>query len=514
MVLRKKKEMNIIQHFLKKAVLYPDKAAIIDPKHRISFKQLKSEIEETAAYFYKKGIRAGDRVLIFVPMSVELYRTVLAIFYMGATAVFLDEWVSKKRLEVCCDIADCKAFIAVSKVRILAIFSKAIRKIPIHLGTSYKGSDQKIAMYPANGEETALITFTTGSTGIPKAAKRTHAFLNEQFDALKKAVEPQVKDVDMPVLPIVLLLNLGIGCTSVIADFKASKPNKIVPKKIINQINKYQVNRLTASPFFIKVLARYLIETKQNTPTLKKVFTGGAPVFPNEASLYNEAFGDTHIRVVYGSTEAEPISSIDTKTLTNAQNKNITKGLNVGVPYGDLIEVKIIKIIEDVIELNHENDLDEMPKGNIGEIIVAGKHVLRAYFNNEAALKRNKIFIGDKVWHRTGDAGYFGDNGTLYLTGRCSSMIPTENTWIAPFLYENALQNIEGVEMGTVLKFKDKILVIIEAEAGATKEKIQEQIEGSNLHFNEIKFIPKIPRDPRHNSKVAYKVLQQQLVNS
>ncbi|NJM17110.1 MAG: hypothetical protein HC896_18550 [Bacteroidales bacterium] len=73
---------------------------------------------------------------------------------------------------------------------------------------------------------TALITFTTGSTGTPKAADRSHAFLKEQFNALLDEIKPSANDVDMPVLPIVLFVNLGVGCTSVIADFNVAEPNK------------------------------------------------------------------------------------------------------------------------------------------------------------------------------------------------------------------------------------------------------------------------------------------------
>ncbi len=505
------KSANIIHHFLHQAQIYPNKAAIIDPKHSITFSQLQKDIENTATYFHQKGIRAGDRVLIFVPMSVALYRIVLAIFYMGATAVFLDEWVSKKRMEICCEVADCKAFIAGKKVRLLSLLSKQLRNIPIHLGTKYKTFDDIISPHLATDDETALITFTTGSTGIPKAAKRTHGFLNEQFIALKQAVEPKASDISMPVLPIVLLLNLGVGCTSIIADFKATKPNEMQPEKVINQIQQYQVNCLIASPFFIKTLAQYLIQQKENTPSLQKIFTGGAPVFPNEASLYNQAFPTAKSKVVYGSTEAEPISSIDTQVLTNDQNCNITKGLNVGKPYGNLIEIKIIEIEDHPINVSSEMDFKIVPTGQIGEIIVAGKHVLRAYFNNEEALKRNKIFIGEKVWHRTGDAGYLSQDGELYLTGRCSSMLKKDDAFIAPFLYENYLQNIEGVEMGTVLKIQNQMVLVMELNNQANQESIKKVVEVSNLEFDEIRFVPRIPRDPRHHSKVAYKVLEKNL---
>ena len=64
----------------------------------ISFSEFEKQIKDTSNYFLNKGISKGDRVLIFVPMSIDLYRIVLALFNIGATAVFLDELVSKKRM--------------------------------------------------------------------------------------------------------------------------------------------------------------------------------------------------------------------------------------------------------------------------------------------------------------------------------------------------------------------------------------------------------------------------------
>jgi len=174
---------NIVEIFLHAAEKYPDRLAVVDKEQSITYAELKIQVEKTAAYFHQKGVQTGDRILVFVPMSVDLYRTVLAIFYLGATAVFLDEWVNKKRLELCCRIADCRGFVGGLKARIFALFSKELRRIPIKLSLT-KCSQTSIPVKAMNPDDAALITFTTGSTGTPKAARRTHEFLKAQFDAL------------------------------------------------------------------------------------------------------------------------------------------------------------------------------------------------------------------------------------------------------------------------------------------------------------------------------------------
>ena len=493
--------MNIANLFISAANQYPNKVAIIEKGNSITYSQLLLEVKQTAAYFSEKGIKQGDRVLVFVPMSIDLYRIVLALFYIGATAVFLDEWVNMKRLALCCQLAECTGFIGGFKARVLGLLSKEIRKIPIKLNTTKKAC-HPIQITNVNPENAALITFTTGSTGTPKAANRTHNFLNEQFNALLHEINPKVSDIDMVVLPIVLFVNLGVGCTSVIADFKMTKPNKMKAVLIANQIGIHKVNRITASPFFIKKMAQFAISTKTPFSEIEKVFTGGAPVFPNEALLYTKAFQNATCTIVYGSTESEPISSIVATDLITRKNE-LTKGLPVGKPDQN-IQLKIIKITEidipncTVTELNQM----ELPKGEIGEIIVAGPHVLKQYFKNETAFQANKIIVDGEIWHRTGDSGKILNN-ELYLNGRCAQLIKRNNQFVSPFISEYQLQLLDGITMGTILEIERKLIVIVESVK--KKEEILTQLHPFN--FDELKVLKSIPRDPRHNSKIDYNLL-------
>ena len=500
---------NIVNLFFESATRFPDKAAIIYQDKQVTFGKLKQQVEDTSNYLRSKGIQKGDRVMIFVPMGFDLYRTVLALLNIGATVVFLDEWVNKKRMEACCEIAQCKAFIGIFKARVLSIFSAELRKIPIKLGTKYKVvPDTQNQFVTTEKADTALITFTTGSTGIPKAAKRTHGFLQEQFKALIQIIDPKPTDIDMPVLPIVLLINLGAGCTSVITSFKASKPELMDAEKIVEQLQKHQVTRMVSSPFFVKKLANHLIEFPTNFPALAKIFTGGAPVFTNEAALYLKAFPNTKIEIVYGSTEAEPISSITANELVKQENFHFEKGLKVGFPDTNA-NVKIIKIIKGIVTCSAESDLNqlELPKGEIGEIIVSGSHVLREYIGNHKALLENKIFIGEICWHRTGDSGYIDQRGIIYLTGRCNTLIESDKGIISPFMYENYFQSLGDVEMGTILEIAGNLTAIIELKAGCDKIDVIQKIEKLGLKID-IQFVSKIPRDPRHNSKIDYEKLK------
>jgi len=498
---------NISELFDEAARQHPDRPALIDGDHRITYATLHKQVEATAQYFTNAGLKKGDRVLIFVPMSIDLYRIVLALFRMGAVAVFLDEWVSKKRMEACCEIAACKGFISVMKGHVLRLFSKELRNIPLVLKLRPKQTHTQHPFEQTRTDDTALITFTTGSTGTPKAAKRTHGFLNEQFNALREKIKPQPGDVDLSLLPIVLLINLGAGATSVIARFKAGKPTSFKPAMICKQIEKHKVNRMTASPVFIRLLSEYLLSHRLTLPTVKQVFTGGAPVFPDEAEIYARAFDKAAVEIVYGSTEAEPISSVRSTELIANKAELLRKGLPAGKP-DSLAEVKIIEITAENISAESESDLALCPVDTVGEIIVAGPHVLREYFNNEDALKRNKIFIGEKVYHRTGDSGCMDAEGNLFLTGRCSTVFEHQGSKVYPFLYESVFRALPGVAAGTLLRLKHETLAVIELSDRKQKNQVESALQAMPLAFDRICFLDAIPRDPRHHSKIDYEKLK------
>lgn len=504
---------NIIQHFCQAVERWPDKPAIISEDTTITYAELNLLVDQAASYFIAKGIKKDSRVLIFVPMGIDLYKIVLALFKIGATAVFLDEWVNKSRMELCCEVAQCNAFIGIFKARVLSIFSTELRKIPIKLGTQIPASKPaQTIIGEVNLTDIALITFTTGTTGKPKAAKRTHEFLQEQFNALTDKMQPQADDVVLTMLPIVLLVNLGIGCTSVICNFNAKQPEKMHADEIISLIQRTKVSRIIGSPFFVKQLAKFVTTHKIELKHVTHVFAGGAPVFPNESEIYSNAFNYSKIEIVYGSTEAEPISAITAQDLSNARNTSFNEGLNVGKPYWN-INVKIIRLIDGPVVCDDDEALAHISLENnsIGEIIVSGPHVLREYYNNDEALKRNKIIYGNTCWHRTGDSGYINENGELFLTGRCNTLIHINGKIIAPFIFENYLQSLNEVEIGTIVSFNQQIIAVVELNSGKKNQFVVSQILEQYPVIQAVKILKKIPRDPRHNSKIDYERLKQLL---
>jgi len=499
---------NISALFINAARKYPEEIAIIEVEEKITFGQLEAEVKNYAAYLLKKGIQPGDRILIFVPMSIALYKTVLAVFHIGAVAVFLDEWINMDRLELCCKIAKCKAFIAPWKIRVLSVFSKELRSISIKLNISGKSNSAVVLLHQSLTDDTALITFTTGSTGNPKAANRTHHFLQQQYSALQPIL-PANSKIDMTLLPIVLLLNLGTGKTSVIAKFNPRKPKSFNAENIYFQLRNNMVHSLTFSPYFLVETAKYLLKNSLHLPELKSIISGGGPIFPEDAKIIEQAFPGVKCTFVYGSTESEPIAHTDIKNFLEVSNSFKTdNGLYVG-KVDVAATVKIIPIVEgEVISL------EVLPLGQVGEIIVSGAHVLTSYFNSDQAFRLNKITNNNSIWHRTGDAGWLNENNALFLMGRCKQIIRWQNRELYPFLIEQQLKSIPGILNGTIIEFNDEPWIIIQPEMEEMEEKILTGLK--NTLYSEFKslFVLNIPMDKRHNTKIDYEGLKQSIRNN
>lgn len=487
---------NIVEILFENAEKHPNKLAIIHKNKKITYGKLVQDVKDYAQYFLSKGIKKGDNILIFVPMTIELYKILSAVFYIGATAVFVDAWADKNRLNQALTIVPCKAFIACPKAFILKLISKKVREVGINIISGTINKTKNIhPIETVTPDSTALITFTTGSTGLPKAAKRTHRFLLEQHYVLKKHLAPFIDDVDLTSLPVFILHNLACGTTSVIPDFNPQKPSDINPDKILKDIKNNNVTTSVGSPRFYEKLAEF-----GKIKGLKRIFTGGAPVFPKNARLLQENFNDCDIEIVYGSTEAEPIASISAKELLQCED-NVKDGLYIGKPIED-INVKIIESSDEPIE---DFESTWLSTGEIGEICVEGKHVLKEYYNSNEAQKFAKINYQGQIWHRTGDAGYLDNDGRLFLMGRVKNRFVHNNKEVYVFPIENALLEIEGIEIGTVLKIDEQIILVVETKI--PQKKLEQELKNCGFNFDKL-IITQIPRDPRHNSKIDYDKLK------
>ncbi|MBN1308448.1 MAG: AMP-binding protein [Chitinispirillaceae bacterium] len=496
------------------------KTAIVHGTRSVTFSILAKRAAEIGQVFREHGIQPGDRVLFFVPMTIALYEFLLGCWHCGAVAVFMDAWAGKERLAHAAELADCRGFVGVPVAHFFRVFSRPIRRIPVSFWAGRSAVRPRkapsTAVATTGPDDTALLTFTTGSTGTPKAANRTHGYLRAQHKVLNDHFSPSPDDIGLVTLPIFVLTNLASGITSIIPRFNPAHPERIVPKRLLDDIDRCGVTTASGSPIIFERLADHCLLTGRKAPTLRRLFVGGAPVFPRAVEKFVTAFPNATTEIVYGSTEAEPISAITAPALLERSAAPQRLGLPAGTPVS-AATVRVLRITDGPIEAPDMAALDALTlsAGTVGEICVSGQHVLREYYRNDKAQRRNKIIIGTTVWHRTGDAGYLDESGSLYLMGRVKNRFELDGSEHYVFPIEERLCGLPGVRMATVQVMDDNLTLFVESRRGSTgPTDAQLAAVLQDLHLPTDAHVVRgaLSRDPRHNSKIDYDRLRARFI--
>jgi acyl-CoA synthetase (AMP-forming)/AMP-acid ligase II len=513
--------MNIAEVLRDRARDLGRQPAIVDRDGTISFEELDRAAGRAAAELESAGLKRGDRALVFHPMSMRLYVVLVGLFRLGVTAVFLDPGAGRRHIDTCCRAAGPRAFVAAPAAHLLRVVSRAIRCIPIKVAVRGarrgeepvdNGDREHALIQPCSTDSPALLTFTSGSTGEPKATVRTHGFLLAQHRVLEEHLELVPGDVDLSTMPVFVLANLASGVTSVIADADLRHPGAIDPAPLLAQIRARRPTRVVASPALLHRLASHARLRHTTLDSVQHVFTGGAPVFPRLLRELREIAPHATVTAVYGSTEAEPIARINLEEIAPDDLAAMRRG--AGLLAGRAVPAISLRIIPDQWGRPagaFDFDTGSLGAGEVGEIVVAGDHVLTGYLNGVGD-EDTKLRVGARVWHRTGDAGYLDDRERLWLVGRCSARIEDAFGTVYPFAVECAAQDIAGVRRAALVERRGQRLLVAELDDVAPRETRAALIAALRWALlSDVLIVGHIPVDRRHNAKVDYPALRRML---
>jgi acyl-CoA synthetase (AMP-forming)/AMP-acid ligase II len=514
----------------------PQQAAIIDTLHGKSrmtnFDELREQVDRAASRLLTAGIQHGDAVLVFQTMSVELYVALLAIFRVGAIAMFLDPSAGTRHIAQCCIMNPPKALIASTRAHLLRLICPPLNQIPVRFAIggyipnaiswerlAERGSVDRtdprltVVLDKITEETPALLTFTSGSTGEPKAAMRTHGFLLSQQNVLSRSLNLTPTALDMATLPIFVLANLASGVTSIIPDADLRRPAAINAARVIAQIDTYKPSTIAASPAFFERLVEFCETHTRTLPSLVTVFTGGAPVFPGLLDRLQQVAANAKIVAVYGSTEAEPIAHIDKSEIKESDYEAMLSGhgLIAGRPVPE-IKLRIINHqwgspIRPLSASEFESMLQNT--GEAGEIVVSGAHVLSGYLHGKGD-EETKFQVDGIVWHRTGDSGTLDKQGRLWLLGRSSARVHDADGILYPFAIETAAKSIPGIKRAALVALGGRRVLVVEPDGKKQGNELDVKAALEQFSWAKIagiKLVAKIPVDKRHNAKVDYPAL-------
>ena len=364
----------------------------------------------------------------------------------------------------------------------------------------------------ATNEDLAAIIFTTGSTGPPKGVEYTHGIFHTQLRLIRDYFGIGAGDIDQPGFPLFGLFATALGAQAVIPDMDPTRPAQVDPEKFVASIQAHQVSYSFGSPAIWNVVSRYCIEKGVVLP-VRKVLMAGAPV-PGELVERVQKIlpAEGQIYTPYGATESLPVTAIEGREIvesTWAQTR-MGRGACVGRPLPEM-KLTIIEPVDGAIE--NWGVVKECAAGKIGEIVVRGPVVTRAYAGNEQETLSAKIPDGAGFWHRMGDMGYLDQEGRLWFCGRKAHRVSTEKGMLYTICCEAIFNEHPQVRRSALVgigswgnqtpvlvvellkKAKDEDQLFLELRELAFANPLTENIDRFLIH-------PSFPVDIRHNAKI------------
>ena len=497
---------NLTDGFFRHSRSTPHKTALVFPKKGggeevWSYRQIASLVHQFRSGLDQQGFQAGDRIIVHLPLSAEFYGFLGALFANGIIPVFLDPNMSFLHFMRSLKPAGATALVSVwalLKHRFYLpplwqpkLFCSDREGLFVHHWDRLKSETQgdqltvKIA-----AEDPSLISFTSGTTGgFPKGIDRRHGILAYQRFLNDQSWPHQPDDVDGCAFPLVVLMNLNRGITTVIPDSDTTQ-------KMVGQLHRWKVTRMSASPAIFAQLTRGEIDFRDIPSCFRSLVTGGAAVPQWLARKIQYLFRHSENKIVYGSTEAEPICGISMEEFITADDD----GYLVGSPLPG-VNVNIF----DPKKLNLSQPL---AIGEGGEVLLNGPHVVKQYIGCSQDDNKPRDNRG-QIHHRTGDLGRFDQKGRLWLTGRIHRQIVIGHKPHPTYPFEHRAENsLGGKRVALIQKENQGPTLLVETSHNIPKEL---ELFGHRIR---LKKIHKLPVDPRHHWRINHDAIIRNHKNS
>ncbi|MBI5552296.1 MAG: AMP-binding protein [Desulfobacterales bacterium] len=504
---------------------HPEYTAITFNETHISYQELNQKVNRFARALLEAGVARGDRVALILVNSPTYPIAFFALMKLGAVAVNLSVGIQGEELADCLNNAGARVVVtldlfaqnlykviadtAVRTVILHSVFGLEKQLPPSgprpHLFQEFmdRAQDAGEPSVPVSPADVAVLQYTSGSTGAPKAATLTHANLVAsvmQADAWVGRSGAGNAAV-ICIIPFFHVFGLS-ACLliSVLKGYRMVLMPRIDAMDIVSLAKNIEVYRPISLPLvpslWSALLAMPAATAAGRLASVEVATSGGAPL-PAQVHDAYEALTGRRIMEAYGLSEASSTTHI-TPFPSGGPRQSI------GLPVPDT-EARIVDL---------EAGLRECPTGEVGELTVKGPQIMQGYWNN-AALTATSLRDG---WLRTGDLARMDEQGFFYLVDRKDDMIITSGFNVYPSQIEAVLRRHPKVKDVGVIGRPDPVkgqtiiavIALTEGATGTREEFLQYCKENMPAYRvpRAILFRETIPRDPA--GKMLKRILRQE----
>jgi long-chain acyl-CoA synthetase len=504
--------LNLATILRESAFAHPEKGAVVLHPFRLSYAQLDVLSNQVASSLRARGLKVGEKVAIMLPNVPQFVISYFGVLKAGGVVVPMN--VLLKAPEVSFYLSD-------SGARVLLTWEdfagEAMKGAPAGVTTfvvNRPGSDAmpegalsfnelmsgspNFDMEPTSPDDTAVILYTSGTTGKPKGAELTHFNLYMNCTISGGLFGFRDDDVGLAVLPLFhsfgqsSVMNVSIrygGTISLVPRFEVAA--------VCEAIQRDRVTVFSGVPTMYFGLLHDPQVAAYDLSSLRVAVSGGASMPGEVMTTFERRFGVT-ILEGYGLSETSPTASFN-QSLEDRRFGSIGKRI-----WG--VDMKIF-----------DDDDGPLPAGkdNVGEIVIRGHNVMKGYYNQPEATA--EAFKGG--WFHSGDMGYQDEDGFFFIVDRKKELIIRGGFNVYPREIEEVLYAHPAVQEAAVIGVPDERLgeevsavVTLKAGQSVTEEDLiaftRERV-AAYKYPRTIRFVDSLPKGP--TGKILKKELKQQL---
>ncbi len=484
------------QWLARRAVVCPEREAVVDGDRRVNYAQLNQRVNQLARVLGQAGLKRGDRLSMLALNCLEWVEAVMAAAKLGLVLVPLNWRLTPSELGY--QLADSQARHLIFEPgledlarqvareagleRLWVLGDRALDRAEAYeTALAAQPTHEPEPDYPVEPDLPLLIVYTSGTTGRPKGAVLSQA--NCLWNALNLHVDLEFtsQDRELVVLPMFHIGGIGLFTLALIyVGASVVVQRNFDPAQIMRRLRDEGIT------LFFAVPAMYLlmIQSPDFEPAafkdVRMIFSGGSPLPPALIDQYQE-LGIT-LQQGYGMSEASPSSTVLPKEWALAKKGSVGRPhfhlrLKVAGPSGE-----------------------ELPFGQVGEVLLKGPNIMQGYWNRPQA--NQEALAGG--WFHTGDLGRLDEDGFLYIVDRQKDMYISGGENVYPAEVEHAIFEMQEVAEVAVVGVPDprwgetgRAFVVPRKGASLEQDQVLAHLSGRLARFKlprSVVFVDSLPR--------------------